>query len=169
MIQAEYGFIGCGNMGGAIARVLCKTVDPKRVLLSNRTPAKAEALAKELGCQAGDNLQAAQCAYIFLGVKPHLMADMLRPLQPVLAERQDGFVLVSMAAGLSMDRLQEMAGGPYPIFRILPNLAAQVGESMIPWCAKGVAPEKAQALLTALAPAAGWIRWRSLCWRQAAA
>lgn len=46
MIQAEYGFIGCGNMGGAIARVLCKTVDPKRVLLSNRTPAKAEALAK---------------------------------------------------------------------------------------------------------------------------
>lgn len=153
MIQAEYGFIGCGNMGGAIARVLCKTVDPKRVLLSNRTPAKAEALAKELGCQAGDNLQAAQCAYIFLGVKPHLMADMLRPLQPVLAERQDGFVLVSMAAGLSMDRLQEMAGGPYPIFRILPNLAAQVGESMIPWCAKGVAPEKTQALLTALAPA----------------
>ena len=105
----------------------------KRVLLSNRTPAKAEALAKELGCQAGDNLQAAQCAYIFLGVKPHLMADMLRPLQPVLAARQDGFVLVSMAAGLSMDRLQEMAGGPYPIFRILPNLAAQVGESMIPW------------------------------------
>lgn len=169
MIQAEYGFIGCGNMGGAIARVLCKTVDPKRVLLSNRTPAKAEALAKELGCQAGDNLQAAQCAYIFLGVKPHLMADMLRPLQPVLAARQDGFVLVSMAAGLSMDRLQEMAGGPYPIFRILPNLAAQVGESMIPWCAKGVAPEKAQALLTALAPAGRWIRWRNPCWRQAAA
>lgn len=79
MIQAEYGFIGCGNMGGAIARVLCKTVDPKRVLLSNRTPAKAEAWLRSWAARPGDNLQAAQCAYIFLGVKPHLMADMLRP------------------------------------------------------------------------------------------
>lgn len=95
MIQAEYGFIGCGNMGGCHCRVLCKTVDPKRVLLSNRTPAKAEAWLRSWA-PGGGNLQAAQCAYIFLGVKPHLMADMLRPLQPVLAARQDGFVLVSM-------------------------------------------------------------------------
>ena len=43
------GFLGCGNMGGAIARAVCKAADPKKVYLANRTTAKAQALAKELG------------------------------------------------------------------------------------------------------------------------
>ena len=37
------GFLGCGNMGGAIARAVCKAVDPKKVFLANRTAAKAQA------------------------------------------------------------------------------------------------------------------------------
>ena len=40
------GFLGCGNMGGAIARAVCKAADPKKVYLANRTTAKAQALAK---------------------------------------------------------------------------------------------------------------------------
>ena len=50
----KYGFIGCGNMGGAIARAVCKAADPKKVYLANRTTAKAQALAKEL---APSNIQ----------------------------------------------------------------------------------------------------------------
>ena len=42
------GFLGCGNMGGAIARAVCKAADPQNVWLANRTAAKAEALAAEL-------------------------------------------------------------------------------------------------------------------------
>ena len=45
------GFLGCGNMGGAIARAVCKATEPENVFLANRTAAKAEALAAELGCQ----------------------------------------------------------------------------------------------------------------------
>ena len=45
------GFLGCGNMGGAIARAVCKATAPENVFLANRTAAKAEALAAELGCQ----------------------------------------------------------------------------------------------------------------------
>ena len=48
------GFLGCGNMGGAIARAVCKAVEPKKVFLANRTAAKAQALAKEL---APSNIQ----------------------------------------------------------------------------------------------------------------
>lgn len=152
--MARYGFIGCGNMGGAVARALCKGADPKEVLLCNRTPAKAEALARELGCQAGENGRAArECRYIFLGVKPHLMEGMLRPLAPILAARRDGFVLVSMAAGLPMARIQALAGGAYPVVRIMPNTAAKVGESMTLWCALGVAPGEAEALIEALGAA----------------
>ena len=41
----KYGFIGCGNMGGAVARAVCKGAGAGDVLLANRTPAKAQALA----------------------------------------------------------------------------------------------------------------------------
>ena len=41
----RYGFIGCGNMGYAIARVVCRGAGAENVTLANRTTAKAEALA----------------------------------------------------------------------------------------------------------------------------
>ena len=55
----KYGFIGCGNMGGAVARAVCKGAGAGDVLLANRTPAKAHALAGELGCACGTNEQVA--------------------------------------------------------------------------------------------------------------
>ena len=81
----KYGFIGCGNMGGAVARAVCKGAGAGDVLLANRTPAKAQALAGELGCACGTNEQVASiCDFIFLGVKPQMMADMLDELAPTL-------------------------------------------------------------------------------------
>ena len=55
----KYGFIGCGNMGGAVARAVCKGAGSGDVLLANRTPAKAQALADELGCACGTNEEVA--------------------------------------------------------------------------------------------------------------
>ena len=47
-----FGFIGTGNMGGALARAAAKAVNPADIYLSNKTQSKAEALAAELGCKA---------------------------------------------------------------------------------------------------------------------
>ena len=106
------GFLGCGNMGGAIARAVCKATEPENVFLANRTAAKAEALAAELGCQTATNAEVAgDCDLIFLAVKPQMMEAMLEPLRFILAERTKRFVLCTMAAGLPMARIQEMAGG----------------------------------------------------------
>ena len=81
----KFGFIGCGNMGGAVARAVCKGAGAREVLLANRTPAKAQALAAELCCACGTNEQvAASCDFLFLGVKPQMMEDMLDELAPVL-------------------------------------------------------------------------------------
>ena len=52
------GFIGTGNMGGALARAAAKRKD-SRLLLTNRTQAKAERLAAELGAEAVSREQAA--------------------------------------------------------------------------------------------------------------
>ena len=128
----RYGFIGCGNMGGAVARAVCRGAGASQVLLANRTAAKAEALAAELGCQAGGNARVArECGYIFLGVKPQMMAEMLDGIADILAARQTPFVLVSMAAGLSMARIRQMAGDAYPVIRIMPNTPVALGAGMV--------------------------------------
>ena len=46
--------------------------------------------------------------------------------------------LVTMAAGLTMARIREMAGGAYPIIRLMPNTPASIGEGMILHCSDGV-------------------------------
>lgn len=75
MANYTFGFIGTGNMGSALAKAAVKHVSPDKIILSNRTAAKAETLAAQLGCAAGDSAAvAAQSDYIFLGVKPQMMA-----------------------------------------------------------------------------------------------
>ena len=152
----RYGFIGCGNMGGAVARAVCRGVGPENVVLANRTPAKAEALAEALGCRAATNDVVAQdCDVIFLGVKPQMMADMLDELTPTLEARAESrpFVLVTMAAGLSMQQIRQMAGSGYPIIRMMPNTPVALGDGMIQYCSDDVEPEKMAEWLTAMAPA----------------
>lgn len=128
------GFIGCGNMGAALSRA-CKGRGD--LYFANRSPEKAERLARELGGVACDNETVAKaCQLIFLGVKPQMMAGMLQPLQPVLAARTDRFVLVSMAAALTAETIQTMAGGAYPVIRIMPNTPVSVGAGVLQVCAK---------------------------------
>lgn len=119
-------------MGSALAKAAAKALPAEKILLSNRTPAKAETLARELGCSWGPAEQAAREAdYILLGVKPQMMEGLLEELAPVLAERTDRFVLVTMAAGLTMERIAAMAGGEYPVIRIMPNTPCAIGEGII--------------------------------------
>lgn len=126
----EYGFIGTGNMASALCKALVKCVSPNTVLISNRTAEKAEALAKKLGCECGDNKSVAQqCKYIFLGVKPQMLGALADEIKPYLEKREDRFILVSMAAGRSTESISELFGS-YPVIRIMPNVASAVGEGM---------------------------------------
>lgn len=65
------------------------------------------ALAKELGCKTATNAEVAgDCDLIFLAVKPQMMEALLQPLKFTFDERPSRFVLCSMAAGLSIARIQ---------------------------------------------------------------
>ena len=126
----KYGFIGCGNMGGAIAKALSGST--KEIYLSDRS-GKGAQLAKTLGCQYRDNATIAQeCDRIFLGVKPHMMQEVLAPLQPVLQKRKP--LLITMAAGLEMEKIAEFAGGDLPVIRIMPNTPTAIGRGVVPYC-----------------------------------
>ena len=125
------GFIGTGNMGGALAKAAAKTVACEDIFLYDRFTEKAQQLSETLGCNCADLLAVSQCDYIFLGVKPQIMAEMMAELSPLLSERKQGFVLVSMAAGVKIEKIQQLAGKNYPVIRIMPNMPVSVGAGMI--------------------------------------
>jgi len=152
----KIGFIGTGSMGGALARAACVTVPSRDILLANRTPEKAAALAKELGCAWGTPEEAAQAKFIFLGVKPKDMAALLAFLAPILSRRDGGFVLVSMAAGLDTAAIQQMAGAPWPVIRICPNTPASVGRGLTAWCSRDCDPADAAELAELMAGSGLW-------------
>ena len=131
--MATFGFIGCGNMGGALIRAVCRAVPADEVFVTNRTAEKAAALAAETGCSiAIDNDAVAGSAdFIVLGVKPQMMEDVLTGIAPVLAKRETPFVLVTMAAGLTIDAIRQMADGDYPVIRIMPNTPVSTGEGVV--------------------------------------
>lgn len=131
-MEYTYGFIGAGNMGGALAQAVVRTTGGNRVFLSCKNPKNAETRAEALGCGVSDNRRIAEsCDMIFLGVKPQMMPEVLNGISAVLSARSKPFVLVSMAAGLSCEKIAALAGGEYPVIRIMPNTPAAVGDGVI--------------------------------------
>ena len=132
----KYGFLGCGNMGSAIARALAKATTD--MVFTDRSK-KAEKLALELGCIYGSSHVVARCDRIFLAVKPNMMASVLEPLREVLAQRKP--LLITMAAGLTIQKIEEMVGTRLPVIRIMPNTPVSVGKGMIQYCPNDLVDE----------------------------
>lgn len=156
-MNKRIGFIGCGNMGTALATAAAKSdlITPAQICLANRTTAKAEALAEAIGggMVATNKDIAKYCQYIFLGVKPQMMQEVLEEIAPVLKAREDRFVLVTMAAGLTMSTIQEMAGGEYPVIRVMPNTPASIGRGMILYCSTKIHVDEMVAFLHVMSAA----------------
>ena len=153
------GFIGTGNMGGALARAAAKQ-EANRVLLTNRTQAKAEALAAEIGAEAGDPASVIAAAdYLFLGVKPQMLPGLAETIAPLLKARKSRFVLVTMAAGTAIEKLLGLLGGEWPVIRIMPNTPASIGQGMILYSpGPGVTAGEEEAFLTAMAAAGRFLK-----------
>lgn len=130
------GFIGAGNMGGALARAVSKKYD---VLLSDYDSIKAISLAGEIGAKASCNEEVVRNAeYIFLGVKPQVLQSVIDEIKDLLKNRTDSYTVISMAAGVEIKKLEEMLGFRCPIIRIMPNTPAAIGHGMILYTANGL-------------------------------
>lgn len=125
------GFIGTGNMGGALAKAVA-SVGEFRVLLSDKSSDRALALAKEINAEAADNKSViAESDFIFIGLKPQVLPAVLKELSGEFSSRKSKFVIVSMAAGVTISRILELLGNDLPLIRILPNTPVSVGEGVI--------------------------------------
>jgi pyrroline-5-carboxylate reductase len=125
------GFIGTGNMGGALLTAVAKSGEP--VSMADASASRMAQLSRETGAVASDSKTIAEKSdLIFLGVKPQTLPALLSEIAPVLNARKDEFAVVSMAAGTSIDRIKDMCKNKdLPVIRIMPNLPVSVGAGAV--------------------------------------
>ena len=124
------GVIGLGNMGSVIATILAKETT-NTLLLANRTAEKAKKLAVTLDVTAVTNREVFERAdIIFIGVKPHQIQKLLEENNEIL-EKRESIILISMAAGVTLEQLELMTDTRHRWIRMMPNTPLQVEEGVI--------------------------------------
>lgn len=125
----KVAILGAGNMGGAVALGLHRFAQEYALTVTTAHSATLEKYAA-LGIDTTlDNVSAASWAQvIILGVKPWLVQSVLEQIRPCLS----GKTLLSLAAGIPSAQMKEwLAGtGVRSAYTVIPNLAAEIGESM---------------------------------------
>lgn len=152
----KIGFIGLGNMGGSLARLVAQDERFRsELLLANRSRDKAEKIAAEVGGQPVSNAEVfAQAEVIFLGIKPAQFADLLAEHLEIL-EKRDSLLLVSMAAGLSLELLEKLTSSQHRWIRIMPNTPVAVGKGVISYALSQQVNQADEDLLRELLSSAG--------------
>ncbi|MFG0832569.1 pyrroline-5-carboxylate reductase [Aeromonas bivalvium] len=132
MQQRSIAFIGAGNMSRSIIAGIRQAGYPAdRILAANPSRPKLDELAQQFGIGiTQDNAKAARASeVIVLAVKPQLMGTMLAQLVSELGSLEDK-LLISIAAGIRIERLSDMAGGHPRIIRTMPNTPSLLGLGM---------------------------------------
>lgn len=160
--MTTFGFIGAGNMAGAIVRGaveagLTSGDDAATVLLTSAHES-ASRLAEELGDErveaVGDAADlVSRSDVVVLGVKPYVIPEVAEDLADALAEVEP--LVVSLAAGLTIERLESLLPEGARVVRVMPNMAAAVGQSMTALAAGTEASEEDLATARELMDAVG--------------
>ncbi|WP_172120971.1 pyrroline-5-carboxylate reductase [Actinomyces faecalis] len=159
--MTTYGFIGAGNMAGAIVRgaVSAGLTHGKggagHQLLVTSAHGSAARLAEQTGAehvpQAAEVVRRSDV--VILAVKPHVIPGVLEELEQDIAGHNP--LVVSVAAGLSLERLESMLPARTRVVRAMPNMAAAVGESMTALAAGSTAGDQDVAAAQELMAAVG--------------
>lgn len=126
-----------------------------QALLANRSPEKAKQIANEVGGEPVTNeVVFEQADVIFLGVKPAQFADLLQEYHAIL-EKRSSVLLISMAAGLTLQQLEALVPTQHRLIRIMPNTPVAVGDGVISYVLSDKATEQDEDLLCELLDSAG--------------
>jgi len=130
MIDQKITIIGGGNLGSAIAFGLIKSkqIQPAAITVTRRRLNLLEKLQEQGVSITSDNIEAAKNAdIIILAIKPYQVLEIIQEIKPVLKPNQ---ILISLVAGVGLQKLEEVAGSNVQIFRAMPNTAIAIQESM---------------------------------------
>lgn len=158
--MTTYGFLGAGNMAGAIVRgaLASAHLRPSDILLYS-PGSTATHLAEATGAERVDSAEELirRSDVLVLGVKPQVLPGVLAVLNEVLAEvlEERRPLVISIAAGITTAGLEEMLPRDIPVVRAMPNMAASVRASMTALCAGKATNESALALAENLMASVG--------------
>ena len=122
------GVLGCGNMGGAVARgvIAAKLLPAEKVFVFDAEPSPMLSLAT-LGCRSASSLEELfqRADTIVLAVKPQVFKTMsFPPFPPGKAQE----TIISVMAGIRSLQLKKVFPNPFIVIRVMPNLGLSVGE-----------------------------------------
>lgn len=124
------GFLGAGKMATALAKgfIRAKLVTPKQMIASDPVSAAATSFDKEIGARTtGSNAEVAQFAdVLILAVKPDQVAGVLADIREHFTAEH---LLISIAAGVPIAKMEAGLGGNARLIRVMPNTPALVGAS----------------------------------------
>lgn len=146
-------FLGGGNMAAAIAAGLVKQ-HGYRVHIVNRGAEKRERLARELGVSVSETMPPLSADDVLvLAVKPQDMKAACQNLQT------NGALVLSVAAGLSVETLSGYLHGAHRIIRIMPNTPSKIGLGVSGLFAPDSVSENDQNVATQIMQAVGQTVW----------
>lgn len=128
----KLGFIGVGGMAQAIITGLLKQnkLGPSDILIHSAHASTYEQVAKETGvtAQNSNSEVAKESDVVVLAVTPNVATPVIQEIRDQLDPKKT--TLISIVAGLTLERLAELAGYDLPILRTLPNLNVAIGAGM---------------------------------------
>jgi pyrroline-5-carboxylate reductase len=127
MLQETLGFIGGGNLAGAlIGGLLARGLPARQIIVSDPSPTRREFLTAHLGVRVTtentDVVRASQV--LMLAVKPQDLRSVSVPLAPIVTAAKP--LVISVAAGIRATDIQRWIGG-LPVVRAMPNTPALHG------------------------------------------
>lgn len=146
--RMKIGFIGCGNMGGAMMHGILDSgkCTPQELMASDALEAALESRKKEMGILvSSDNREVVKFAdVLFLAVKPQYYPSVIDEIKDVATKEQ---IIVTIAPGKTLAWLESEFGKSLKIIRTMPNTPAMVKEGMMGMCPnKNVAAEDLEAV-----------------------
>ena len=149
----KIGFIGAGNMTQSIINGLftSNTIEPKQILVSSRSEKKLQRVAEDLGIKAcGTNEELVELSdIIFLATKPQ---DLLEAIENIAMSFDARHVVISIAAGISIKKLQQTLSQVNQIARIMPNTPIKIQRAVIGYCVSAKAKGLAELITDLLSP-----------------
>ena len=131
MKAKKIAIIGCGNLGLSILNGLMEqeSISPSDIIVTKRKTKELDYLKDEGVLVTTDNVKAVGDAeLIIVALKPYNVLEILAELKSVFDPKKH--VLISLATGITLQQIEAVIEKPVPIFRAMPNTAADVGMSM---------------------------------------
>ena len=154
----KLGFIGCGNMAGAIIGGILKNhiCKAEEILGSAPTEAGRKKAEEAYGIRmTGDNkLVVVESEIIFLAVKPQYYESVLNEIKENADESK---IFVSIAPGKTLEWMELILGKHTKIVRTMPNTPALVGEGMTAVCVNSCVTEQDMEKVTRILSACGQV------------